>query len=108
MTMSCCAGSHVVIKSTDDNLNKKFPETVADAALLAAHRSKNKLEDWCDVKLTRCKYVKKIPGSPPGQVLILDVTTLAGKNVFRVDMKKTRARFQQLEKERLNRQQGTT
>jgi predicted ribosome quality control (RQC) complex YloA/Tae2 family protein len=95
-----CAGSHVVIKSTDDDIARKFSKTVSDAAILAAFRSKNKAKSTCDVKITRCKHVKKIPGSPAGQVMLTDIF---GKKI-KVNMKKSLSRFQTLESERISRQ----
>ena len=95
-----CPGSHVIIKSTDDDIFRKYPKTISDAAILASFRSKNKLKASCSVKLTRCKYVKKIPGSPAGQVLLLDIF---GKKI-QINMKKSLARFKTLESDRTNRQ----
>lgn len=95
-----CPGSHVIIKSTDDDIYRKFPKTITDAAILAAFRSKNKLKASCDVKLTRCKNVKKIPGTPAGQVMLLDIF---GKKI-QINMKKNLARFEALESDRISRQ----
>jgi predicted ribosome quality control (RQC) complex YloA/Tae2 family protein len=97
-----CPGSHVIIKCSDDNITRNYPDTVSDAALLAAHRSKNKSMRTCDVKLTRCKNVKKIPGTPAGQVLLMSVCG-SGVKTITVNMKKSRVRFEALERERLSR-----
>jgi predicted ribosome quality control (RQC) complex YloA/Tae2 family protein len=62
-------GSHVVIRSADDDLPARFPRTVLDAALLAAKFSRA-TSHKCLVSLTRCRHVRKIPGTPDGSVLL--------------------------------------
>ena len=94
-----CAGSHVVIKSSENDILTKYPDTIRDAAILASFRSKNKLNLTCHVKLARCRNIKKIPGSPPGQVLLMELWT----KKITVDMKKSLSRYESLEKDRLSR-----
>ena len=55
------AGSHVVIKSRDDELETKYGETLLDAATIAAHFSKGKnSNNIVPVHYTRCRSVKKV------------------------------------------------
>ena len=58
-------GSHVIIKTTLDNLTDK---TLYQAALLAGFYSKHKLNSKTVVDYTERKNVKKINGSKPGMV----------------------------------------
>jgi len=64
------AGSHVVIRSQDNDLPKKFKETVLDAAVLAIVNSKAKDAGKVTVHLTRCGNVSKPRGAKPGLVHI--------------------------------------
>ncbi len=60
--MAGAAGSHVVIKSRDDELETKYGETLMDAATIAAHFSKGKKNsnNIVPVHYTRCRSVKKV------------------------------------------------
>ena len=58
------AGSHVVIRSTDEIPH----ETLKDAALLALYYSKTPKGSSGEVSYTLAKYVKKFKGAHPGQV----------------------------------------
>ena len=58
------AGSHVVIRYTDDDLPG---ETLLDAAILAVHFSQAR-GGGAEVHRTRCKHVSKFRGANPGQV----------------------------------------
>lgn len=61
-------GSHVVIKQQP---GKNFPRPVIEAAAaLAAFYSKRKNESLCPVIYTEKKYVRKIKGTPPGQMKV--------------------------------------
>ena len=62
------AGSHVVIKNQEENLAELYPETILDAALLAAVNSKAKNSGRVTVSLTRCRNVTKPKGVPAGLV----------------------------------------
>jgi len=62
------AGSHVVIKSTDDNLPVKYRQTLLDAAVLAAVHSKAVNCSKAAVSLTRCRNVSKPRGAAAGLV----------------------------------------
>ena len=59
------AGSHVVVRYTDDDLPH---ETLLDAALLAAHFSQAPKGSRAEVHRTRAKHVSKFRGAKPGQV----------------------------------------
>lgn len=59
------AGSHVVIRFTGEDLP---PETLLDAATLAAHYSQAPKGSRAEIHRTRCKYVSKFRGANPGQV----------------------------------------
>ena len=58
-------GSHVVIESSGDTIPE---ETLVKAAALAAWNSKGRNSGKVDVDYTLIRYVKKIPGGPPGLV----------------------------------------
>ncbi len=62
------AGSHVVIRSQNNNLPSIFRETVIDAAILAVINSKAKDASKATVHLTRCRNVSKPRGAKPGLV----------------------------------------
>ena len=61
------SGAHVVICSSDDNLQNTCPQTIIEAALLAVSHSSCK-EAACSVDLTRCRDVHKDSGDPDGLV----------------------------------------
>eukprot|EP01034_Spumella_vulgaris_P021945 gene21945-28025_t len=66
-----CAGSHVVIKCTDDDLPTKYRQTVLDAAYLAAVNSKAHTTgggNRSGVNLTRCRNISKPRGAVAGLV----------------------------------------
>lgn len=67
------AGTHVVVKNNLDALPKK---TLIEAALLAAHFSKDKSNPRSVVQYTRVKNVRKPKGLVPGKVLITQEKTL--------------------------------
>ena len=58
-------GSHVVIETGGETVP---PETIEKAASLAAYHSKGRDSGKVDVDYTLVRYVKKIPGGPPGLV----------------------------------------
>lgn len=62
------SGSHVVIRSHEDGLPDKYPRTLREAAYLAAINSKAPRGKRTAVTCTRCKYVSKAKGDPPGMV----------------------------------------
>eukprot|EP01035_Chromulina_nebulosa_P029172 gene29172-38641_t len=71
------AGSHVVIRTNDDNILANSRQTVLDAALLAAVNSKANQSGKVAVSLTRCRNVTKPRGAKPGLVHLQgDVTTI--------------------------------
>ena len=61
------AGSHVVVKCSNDVL---LPDTMLEAAMLAAHFSAQKLETNLEIIYTRIKNIKKPKGFAPGRVLV--------------------------------------
>lgn len=68
MHVSGYPGSHVVIRSTDDNLPTTRRQTVLDAAVLTAVHSKASAGGRVQVSLTRCRDVSKPRGAKPGLV----------------------------------------
>lgn len=71
------AGSHVVIRTNDDNILANNRQIVLDAALLAAVNSKANQSGRVAVSLTRCRNVTKPRGAKPGLVHLQgDVTTI--------------------------------
>jgi predicted ribosome quality control (RQC) complex YloA/Tae2 family protein len=88
------AGSHVVIRNTDDNVPSMFRETVKDAAVLAIINSKAKnIGGKVTVSLTRCRNVSKPRGVNAGLVhLSGDIRTV------NIDMKIERNRLEKLQK----------
>ncbi len=66
-------GSHVVVPGAGEALDSR---TLGDAALLAAHFSSARGEDAVEVAWTRCKYVRKPRGAPPGSVRISQEKTM--------------------------------
>ena len=66
--VSGAAGSHVIIRSHDDTLPSTYPETIIDAALLAAVNSKGPQSGKATVSLVRARQVSKPSGAKPGLV----------------------------------------
>jgi predicted ribosome quality control (RQC) complex YloA/Tae2 family protein len=64
-------GSHIIIRSHDDNLPNIYSETLFDAALLAALSSKLPKIGRVPITYTRCRNIVKPVGSKPGLVRIL-------------------------------------
>jgi predicted ribosome quality control (RQC) complex YloA/Tae2 family protein len=84
------AGSHVVIRSTDDNLPSKHYETLYDAALLAASKSKGG-GGRVPVHYVRCRQVSKPKGAKDGLVYLNgDIGSIT------VDMKASAKRLEKL------------
>lgn len=85
------AGSHVVIRYTDDDLYEKYKDTVLDAAMLAAVNSKAPQSGKIPVSLTRCRYVSKPSGVKAGMVRLNgDVMTV------KIDVKANQSRLDRL------------
>jgi hypothetical protein len=85
-------GSHVVIRSTEDNLLATHKQTVLDAAVLAAVNSKAG-GGRVQVSLTRCRNVSKPAGAKAGLVQLTgDVHTVT------VDVKGESKRLERLKK----------
>jgi len=68
MHVSGCAGSHIVIRSHDDDLLSSKPETIRDAALLAVINSKAPTSGKVPVSVTRARHVSKPRGAKAGLV----------------------------------------
>lgn len=66
-------GAHVVVPGASDPPDAR---TLSDAALLAAHFSSARREEAAEVAWTRCKWVRKPRGAPPGSVQISQEKTL--------------------------------
>ena len=66
------AGSHVLVPLRQKDLD---PQTHLDAATLAAHYSKAR-GDGVEVMYTRARYVRKMKGQPPGEVLVSKSKTI--------------------------------
>lgn len=94
MHVAGMAGSHVVIKTTANDLLTSYPETVKDAAILCAHNSKAVNSSYAEVTLTRCRNVSKPKGYVPGMVLLQGDINRVPVNLRR-------------EQDRLNRLQAT-
>jgi predicted ribosome quality control (RQC) complex YloA/Tae2 family protein len=89
MHASGCAGSHVVIRCHDQNLDN---EVVEDAAALAARQSKC-TGNTIKVTLTRARDIKKPPGAKAGLVQLTgSVRTIT------VNMKQAQERIGRLDK----------
>jgi predicted ribosome quality control (RQC) complex YloA/Tae2 family protein len=88
MHASGCPGSHIVIRSHDQQLPE---EVVQDAAALAARQSKCNTAT-IKVSLTRCRDIKK----PPGAVAGLFMLTGSVRTVS-VNMKEAESRLQRLD-----------
>ena len=68
-------GAHVVLALGRGE--EPHPETLLDAATLAAHYSEAKDALVVDVAVTHCKHVKKAKGGAPGLVTMSESRTLA-------------------------------
>lgn len=68
------AGAHVVVRL--DRGEEPDPETLLDAAHLAAHFSKARRAGKLEVLHTRAKHVSKGKGAPPGRVNVASSRTL--------------------------------
>ncbi len=67
--VSGCPGSHIIIRSHDDDLQSGAPQTVIDAAVLAVANSKAaSVKGRVKVNLTRARNVSKPVGAKPGLV----------------------------------------
>ncbi|CAB9503141.1 Domain of unknown function (DUF814) [Seminavis robusta] len=88
MHASGCPGSHVVIRSSDQNMDE---EVVQDAAALAARQSKCS-GNTIKVSMTRCRDVKKPMGAKAGLVQLTgQVRTIT------VNMKEAQKRLERLD-----------
>ncbi|CAE7024819.1 rqcH [Symbiodinium natans] len=63
-------GSHVVIRAVSAQ-GRPPKDVISKAASLCAFYSKSKVETSVEVHVTTCGKVSKIPGAPPGQVMLL-------------------------------------
>jgi len=61
------SGSHVVVRNPD-HLARLPRATLREAAALAVHHSKSRGGGKVAVHVTRCRFVTKQRGAPPGQV----------------------------------------
>jgi predicted ribosome quality control (RQC) complex YloA/Tae2 family protein len=61
------AGSHVVVKCSDDALKAQI---IVDAGLLAAHFSSHKYDKNPEITYTRIKHIRKPKNFPAGKILI--------------------------------------
>ena len=68
------AGAHVVVRL--DRGEEPDPETLLDAAHLAAHFSKARRAGKLEVLHTRAKHVSKGKGAPPGRVNVANARTI--------------------------------
>ncbi len=68
-------GAHVVVPLPARGQDP-HPETLRDAAALAAHHSDLRGETVVDVTLTRRKHVRAVPGAGPGRVTVADARAL--------------------------------
>ena len=89
-------GSHVVVRTEDDDVMLNHRETIRDAALLTAVNSKAKKGGRVPVSLVRCRHVSKPKGAKPGLVYLSggDITTIS------VNLKEETARLERLEEQR--------
>jgi len=74
-------GAHVIVPGAGDSPDSR---ALGDAALLAAHCSSARGQDGVEVAWTRCKYVRKPKGAPPGSV------TVTQEKVLRVRLEEDR------------------
>jgi len=66
-------GSHVIVVTQGEEPD---PETLEDAACIAAYYSKGRGDSKVPVDYTRVKYVKKPAGAKPGMVIYTDYKTI--------------------------------
>lgn len=66
--VSGMAGSHVVLRLQKGQ--ELCQEALLDAGLLALHYSKAKSQGASDISYTQAKWVRRLPGGRPGQVLL--------------------------------------
>jgi hypothetical protein len=86
------SGSHVVIRSNDDELPIKFPSTLREAATLAAIQSKcPDSRAACEVTYTRCRHVTKDKSDPPGLVRLNASVT----GIIKVKKQSSNAKFEE-------------
>lgn len=64
-------GSHVIIKSTQPD-----PQTIQEAAMLAAYYSKGQASSNVPVDIVQRRYIKKPSGAKPGYVIFTHNTTV--------------------------------
>ncbi len=92
MHVAGCAGSHVVIRSHDDQLPETARETLLDAALLAVVNSKAPQSGKVPLSIVRCRQVSKPGGAKAGLVRLNgDILTV------KVDAKAEAKRLERLE-----------
>ena len=72
------AGAHVVVPLPARHC-EPHPETIRDAAALAAHHCKLRGEAAVDVMHTRRKHVRAVSGGTPGRVLVADAGTIVAR-----------------------------
>ena len=89
-------GSHVVIRCVDDDLPEKFPQTIMDAAALAAANSKFEPKNRVEVSLTRVRHVKKPAGAKPGLVTI--VGRISNIRLVKVNLGNEKGRMERLQR----------
>jgi predicted ribosome quality control (RQC) complex YloA/Tae2 family protein len=68
--VAATSGSHVVVRNPD-NLDRLPRDTLREAAELAALHSKSRTGGRVAVNYTQCKYIRKLPRSPHGQVQLI-------------------------------------
>lgn len=92
MHVAGCAGSHVVIRSHDDQVPETYRETLLDAALLAVVNSKAPQSGKVPVSIVRCRQVSKPGGAKAGLVRLNgDILTI------KIDAKAEANRLERLE-----------
>ena len=74
------SGAHVVVPQPARGQDPK-PDTLRDAAALAAHHSDLRGEPVVDVSVTRRKHVRAVPGAAPGRVTVADARTITVDDV---------------------------
>lgn len=96
MHVSGYPGSHIVIRSEEDDIMTIHKQTVIDAALLTAVNSKAKKGGRVPVSLTRCRHVTKPKGAKPGLVHLSggDIATIS------INIKEETERLNRLETSR--------
>ena len=68
-------GAHVILRN-DRRSGKPSVASLREAAEAAAWYSDARAQSWVEVQWTKRKYVRKIPGAPPGTVRIKRCETL--------------------------------